>query len=436
MFQRKNAVLAAVAGLLASCGFAMADELQTPSLSLSPVVNAADTGTMPTNLMSALDKVGAGSAFKQAGLNASGFVEAGYTYNHRHHSNDAPILPGPFNTEVGNHFMMNQLDLQLSRDVATDKFDVGGLIEVMYGTDAGKIHSSGLSFNGHDPTTDNDPAEAGLDDTNRAFYQFDLTQAYLTVNVPVGSGLKLTIGKFVSLLGAETINPTGNLFYSHSWAFSAVNYTNTGVLGTYKVNDMLTVTAGFSRGWDMTLEDNHACALDAIGSFVITPMKDVTVSVNWSVGPENWFDTSHYRTVIDPVAWWKVSDQLKLGFEGIYVYDGGRQAFFDTSTDTLVTHAYGDVWGGVLYASYMVNDMFTINGRAEKFHAYLSPSNTNIYDITLGATITPFPKDPLGQNLSFRPEVRYDYCEDRIFSQSNGAFHDQLTFAADVIFKF
>jgi hypothetical protein len=431
MFHRKDAILAAIAGVLATCGFAMADDIQAPKLSLAPTVTADDAAAAPEGLLQQqIDKVGAGSAFKQAGLSVSGFLEAGYTYNHRKHTSDEPILPGPFNHEVGNHFMMNQLDLQIARTVATDKFDVGGLVEVIYGTDAAFTHSSGMGFNGHDPTTDNDPAETGVGDTYRANYQFDVLQAYLTINVPVGNGLKITAGKFVSLLGAETINPTGNLFYSHSWAFSAVNYTDTGILGTYKVNDMLTVTAGVTRGWDMSLEDTNG-AIDATGSFAITPMKNVNVALNWSVGPENFDDSSHYRTVIDPVVWWQMTDAFKLGFEGIYEYDGGRQGFAPT-----LSHAYGDYWGGVVYASYMINDYVTLNGRFEKAHIYLTPSNTNIYDVTAGVTITPFPKDPIGSNLMIRPEVRYDYCEDKIFSIGSGAFHDQLTFAADVIFKF
>jgi len=432
MFHRKDAILAAIAGVLATCGFAMADDIQAPKLSLSPTVTAEDATAPEGLLMTEVDKVGVGTPFHQAGLSVSGFVEGGYTYDHRHHASEGPILPGPFNHEVGNHVMMNQLDLQIARTVATDKFDVGGLIEVIYGTDAAFTHSSGLGFNGHDPTTDNNPPENGVGDTYRANYQFDLLQAYLTINVPVGNGLKLTAGKFVSLLGAETINPTGNLFYSHSWAFSAVNYTDTGVLGTYKVNDMLTVTAGFTRGWDMSLEDTNG-AIDATGSFAITPMKNVNVALNWSVGPENFDDSSHYRTVIDPVIWWQVTDALKLGFEGIYEYDGGRQG--DASAG--LSHAYGDYWGGVGYASYTVNDYVTVNGRVEKAHIYLSPSSTNVYEGTLGVTLTPFPKDPIGANLMFRPEVRYDWCEDRIFSPSGtGAFKDQLTFAADVIFKF
>ena len=60
----------------------------------------------------------------------------------------------------------------------------------------------------------------------------------------------------------------------------------------------------------------------------------------------------------------------------------------------------------------------------------------NVYSTTVGVTIKPLPKDPIGKNLSIRPEVRYDFSEDEIFSAGNDSFKDQLTFGADIIFKF
>src|SRR4051812_47953688 len=192
MIYRKDAVLVAVASLLASCGFAMADttEATDTKLSLDPRVMTVADAPPAAPLMGLLDKAGAGSTLSSAGLNVYGWIEAGYTYNHRHHGDDGPIAPGPFNHEVGNHFMMNQLDLRIERAVDTTKLDVGGMIELLYGTDAGFTHSSGWGFNGNDPTDDNNPFDA-VPDKYRANYQFDVLQAYIDVNLPVGNGLKI-----------------------------------------------------------------------------------------------------------------------------------------------------------------------------------------------------------------------------------------------------
>ena len=53
------------------------------------------------------------------------------------------------------------------------------------------------------------------------------------------------------------------------------------------------------------------------------------------------------------------------------------------------------------------------------------------FEATLGLSITPFPKT-LGQNLVIRPEVRFDYAEDRVF---NGDYN-QFTFGLDAYFTF
>jgi Putative beta-barrel porin-2, OmpL-like. bbp2 len=465
MYYRK-AVLFAVASVLASSGFARADVTPQTTLSLDPTIITADAAASDrAPLMMALDKVGMAKPLDDLKLNIYGWVEAGYTYNHRHFSNpginfDAPssgtpnsyILPGPFNHEVGNHFMLNQVDLRFERIPDSTKFDVGGLVEIMYGTDASIIHSSGLNFGGTDPTTDGNPSDQ-VNDKFQANYGFDITQAYVDVNLPVGNGLKIRVGKFVTLLGNETIDPRGNLFYSHSYIFNALPFTQTGVLGFYQINDQWSVVAGITRGWDMTLEDNGVCAIDGLGQIAWTPNKQLSITLNWNVGPQNFADSSHYRTVIDPIITWKATNQLTLTAEALYIYDGGMNA-----EEASGTHAYGDVWGAAVYASYVVNDYVTANGRFEKFHSYSesvgplgdtsdSQSNfgfnengnvptINIYSATLGVTITPMPKDAILKNLSIRPEIRYDFSEDHVFKAGNGTFKDQLTFAADVIFKF
>lgn len=464
MFQRK-AVVMAVASLLASSGFAVAadsSELKSAGLTLQPVVTADDAAAPQAPLMMGLDKIGAAKPLSDLGINIYGFIESGYTYNHRHdHSNSfGLILPGPFNHEYGNHYMLNQLDLRFERIVDSKKWDIGGLVEVMYGSDAARIHSSGLGYNGSDGTDNNTPTDANAVNNLHPIWQFDIPQAYIDVNAPLGNGLKVRIGKFATLLGYETIDPRTNAFYSHSYLFSMIPFTQTGILGFYQINDQWSVIAGITRGWDQTLEDGGpdggTCAIDGLGQILWTPNKQWSVALNWSTGPENFNDTSHYRTAIDPIITWHATDKLTLALEGLYVYDGGRNG--DKATGGTVSHAYGDTWGFAGYASYVINDYVTANLRLEKAHTYVAgldgfaftPNSgsqigpfangvptLNMYEATLGVTITPFPKDPIGSNLSIRPEVRYDCSEDHIYENgTTHTFKDQLTFAADVIFKF
>jgi len=173
---------------------------------------------------------------------------------------------------------------------------------------------------------------------------------------------------------------------------------------------------------------------------------------NFTVGPENGaypaggqkHDSGHYRVALDPIVYWQVTKALKVGVEGLYVYDGGVNG--DGVSDT---HHYGDIWGAAAYAGYTVNDYFTVNGRLEKAHVNLrsaagfDPSflsePISLYEVTLGVTITPMPKDPYLKGLIVRPEIRYDFTDSsRGAYTANGgnSYQDQLTFAADVIFAF
>jgi len=443
MFHRKDAVFMAVAGLLASCGFAMAEttEVKTPSLSLEPTVaTAQDAGAPSAPLMMGLDKIGAAKPLQDWGINIYGWVEAGYTYNHRHAGSSRPIAPGPFNHEVGNHFMLNQVDLRFERLVDSKKFDVGGLVELLYGSDAARIHSTGLGYNGTDATDDGRPADEARTFANyHPILQFDIPQAYVDVNIPVGNGLKVRAGKFVTLLGYETIDPRGNPFYSHSYLFSAIPFTQTGIMTFYSFNEQWSMALGVTRGWDIATEDTNGCAIDVLGQVAYVPNKQMSFYLNFVSGPETAGDTSHYRTAINPIFVWQVTDKAKVGVEGLYVYDGSFQSFDNPITGMRVSHAYGDVWGAALYGQYVINDYVTANVRLEKAHTFLTPSSTNFYEVTLGVTVKPLPKDPIGQNLSFRPEIRYDYCEDHVFNNGSNdgrGFKDQLTFGCDVIFTF
>jgi len=449
MFYRKDVVLMAVAGLLASSGYAMAESQS--SLSLDPRVLTADDAAPQAPLMSMLGKAGVDQKALM-GFNIYGWVESGYTYNHRKGGSgngSTGIIPGPFNHEVGNHYMLNQVDIRFERQIVDPKkFDVGGMIEVVYGTDPGFLHSSGMPFNGNDPSDNGSPADP-VADKYRANYQFDVLQAYVDVSLPVGNGLTIRTGKFVTVLGYETIDPRGNPFYSHSYSFNALPFTATGVMAMYQVNDSLKVSAGISRGWDQTLEDSGPaggkCYPDALGNITWTINPQMTAVLNWNVGPQNFNDTSHYRTVINPILFYQVTDALKIGVEGLYIYDGGLNG--DVASGGTVSHAYGDVWAVDVYAGYKVNDYLTVNGRFEKYHTSATGLGAvtatdlgarSIYSITLGTTIVPLPKDPWGKNISVRPEIRYDFTDSSAgpFSAQGRTFKDQLTFGADVIVTF
>ncbi len=394
-----------------------ADELTltptvTKPLYLQDTAPAAEPPAKP--LAGALDKAG----IKTGPFAVYGFAEGSYTYSF---SNP----PGNFITgrvfDIDNQeVMLNQLDLIVEKTVdaaaaAKDKkFDIGGRMEWVYGNDARFIHSNGLNFYG--------AATPQLSPDN----QLDLVQAYVDFAVPVGNGLTIRAGKFVTLLGYETINPTTNPLYSHSYMFGyAIPFTHTGVLGMYNLTDKMTLTAGITRGWDQALEDNNEDP-DYTGQIKYVFNEKLTGYLNVITGPEQTDNNSNYRTVFDGIIVWSIDDHWSVVGNADYGWEADAAA--DGSDAT---------WYGVAgYVGYKVNNMFTLNARLEYFNDDDGARGlgTTVYEATAGVSIKPMPNSEIGQNLVIRPELRYDYGDDPIFD--GGTDDYQWTAAVDAIFTF
>jgi hypothetical protein len=419
MLCRNAGVSVAVLSLLASAGFAFADQgtVAAPKMSIAPTALNLDAAAPSAPLMAGLEAVGVGKPLEDAGINIYGYIEAGYTYNQRENQFKGEInriTPGAFNYQHTNSVMLNQVSLFIEKKVDSTKaaFDVGGKVWVMYGTDSDVTRSNGMQI------------YAGMDAFSPT-YQFDFPEAYIDVAVPV-NGLSFRVGKFATLIGNEYLNPTLNPFYSRSWLYASEPITQTGVLADWIINPQWEVKAGVTRGWDQALKDSNG-APDFLGEVVWTASDTLTATFNTSVGPEDAGDTGHYRVLLNPIVSYTGFGALSLAAEGLYVEDGAINA----------TGGYGDYYGAALYAGYKINSMFTLNARGEGTHFFTTPVNVNIFELTLGVTITPLPDNQWFSGLEVRPEVRYDWADKTAFATGTGqAWHDQLSYAIDVIYKF
>lgn len=364
----------------------------------------------PPALMGALGAAGIAKPMNDLGINAGGWVEASYTYDFGNAAGGA--LAGRVFDDKAQDPTLNQVALWVEKTVDAKKFDIGFRIEGMYGSDGRFVHANGLDFYGGDSPQ--------LYPEN----QLDLTQAY--VDIGIGGGLKVRAGKFVTLLGYETINPTVDPLYSHAYLFGfAIPFTHTGVLGIWQINDNVTVTGGVTRGWEQSTKDNNDM-IDFLGQVAWKMNDKLTLTVGGVSGPEQTDNNSDYRSVLDVIATYAATDKLSFTVNGDYGYES------DAAADG------GDAsWYGVAgYTTYKVNDMFAVQARLEWFE---DPDGarglgTTAWEGTLGLNIKPFPNAKYVSGLMFRPEVRYDYANDAIFD--GGSDHSQITVGGDVILTF
>jgi hypothetical protein len=420
MSHRKGAAVLAASALLACAGLVRAEPQAVSAatasgLSIDRPVHLADTGPADSSLMGVADKIGVGKSLNDFGLTIGGYIEGGVTYNFRNtHINQGRV----FDFEAQDP-TLNQAVIYIDKtiDFKKKEFQVGGHIEMMYGADARLIHANGVM----------DSPSLGSGPEN----QFDPTQFYLDVFLPVGNGLNIRAGKFVTLLGQEVINPTGNALYSHSYLFGfAIPFTHMGAYGTYAINDSLTVDFGGSRGWEQGFKDNNGDSIDIFGrvTWMINEKSGTKLLVTGIGGPERANNSDDYRYVLDVIFTTKLSDQLVMTVNGDWGYEDG--AAIDGSSAQ---------WYGVAsYLTYNVNDMFAINARGEWFE---DPDGArglgtlgSVWEVTVGLDIKPLASNKNFASLHIRPEIRWDYSNDPFFA--GGTKHDQWTAAVDAVFGF
>jgi hypothetical protein len=417
MSHRNRAAVVAASAVLACAGLVSRAAEPTPvtadALSLATTPRyLADTGPSDASIMGLADKLGVAGPLKDYGLTIGGYVEASWTYNFR----NVQVNEGRgFDFETQDP-TLNQLVVYIDKGVDFKKkeFQVGGHAELMWGADARSIHANGI-FD-HYSTAD------GPEN------QFDPTQFYLDFFLPVGNGLNIRAGKFVTLVGQETINPTSNLFYSHSYLFLFGPFTHLGAYATYALNDNVSVDFGISRGWEQGFEDNNHDAIDVFGRVSWTLNPKSMLAVTAIGGPERAGETGDYRYLLDVVYNTALSDQLSLALNADIGWEENGGINGEDAT-----------WYGVAgYLSYKVSDMIAVNARGEWFE---DPDGNRgigttaaLWSATLGVDIHPLVSNQTFASLRIRPELRYDYANDAFFA--GGAKHDQWTFGVDAIFGF
>ena len=199
-----------------------------------------------------------------------------------------------------------------------------------------------------------------------------LQQGYLTAVLPIGQGLTVDVGKFVTHMGNEVIESKDNWNYSRSFLFAyAIPYYHTGVRLTYPVSTALSATLHILNGWNSTIDNNHSQTLGLTLNY--TASSSTSIVFNGISGFEQPFLAPYgKKDVADFIVTETVNDNLTLAINADY----GQERLGGSAGPLMM-------WKGIdLYEKYTLGPKSDIALREE---VYSDP-----YLYTLTGAPTPF----------------------------------------------
>ncbi len=215
-------------------------------------------------------------------------------------------------------YTFNAAEFSIKKD-PSEKYPFGYGLVITAGIDSQKNHSFGIFRDEKDAFP------------FRNTEKFDLLEAYVSGLVPVGSGLTLKAGKFVTLLGYEVIESPNNLNFSRGYLFAlAIPLTHTGGLASYTFTDWFNMTAGVVLGWDDSKNVNDSVSYT--GQFAFTPLKDFTANLNWIVGPEQ-IDPRRFDDNVARDSRTYVNSHLRYVLDFVFAYTGFKNLTLALNVD-------------------------------------------------------------------------------------------------------
>lgn len=320
----------------------------------------------------------------------SGLVDAYYTYNFNEPKTGEFTPLRNFDVRH-NQFSVSLLEFAMNKAaVAEDR--IGFRFDLQYGQLA-------QIFNG-------DPLD------NNALV--NVQQAYVSYLAPVGSGLTLDVGKFVTPAGFEPTESKDNNNYSRAFLYALGPYYHVGARLAYTINDKVAVGGMIVNGWNATGDNNAGKTVG--GSVTLKPTSKLTIVENVIVGPEQTDNTDDIRTFSDTVVAVTVNDKVTAGLNYDFAKDG------DIS------------WQGVaLYLRGQLTPVFALAPRFEWYDdtdGFVTGTAQALKEFTMTAELKH------SQGLIFRAEYRRDWSDQDYFMKNGAMVDNQNTFTIAFIYGF
>jgi len=309
-------------------------------------------------------------------------------------------------------FNLNVVSLTLEKPLEDGAWSAGYRVQLLMGPDANALASSS-SFG---PISD-----------------FAVKEANVALRAPIGNGLDVRMGVWTELLGYEVTESFLNPNYSRSWGFFLEPVIHTGVLASYKFNDVVSASAGVTdngvasnavnsrSGIDSKKSYTGLVALTAPESFGAFKGAVLTLSAldSATVGRMNAVNYYAGITAPTPIKW------LSVGIADDYRANGQFDHSYENAAD--------------LYVLCQVTEDLKLAGRTE-----YATGSTGAWGVVpaagahnvelLGETFTA--EYARWKNVVTRGELRWDHSLTGQPMFGDGNQKNAVSLTLDVVYKF
>jgi len=385
-----------------------------------------------TSVAQAEEKLMLGSQAELTSTTINGYVSTSAHWDFGRRNELANTRGYSYSAGKGDGFNLDVVDISLEKALDESEWAAGYKAELWFGPDAQGIGSQLAAATG----------------------DVAIKQAYVALRTPVGNGIDWKIGVFDTIIGYEASNAGDNPNYSRSWGYSIEPTQHTGILGSYRFCDTVSVNFGIANTWNATINGRDSGNVDASKAF----MGSVTLTAPESFGflqggslyagfvhgkqsgvvTDQSARTSYYvgATVPTPV------EGLKAGVAFDYVdLNEGNPTYNASSTHALAA-----------YLSFAATEKLTVHTRID----YLSLGGDGLTTSAAGSNLLGNPAFAAGddflsttltadyqlwKNVISRVEFRWDHDLDEGSATAgdhfrSGTHTDEMSVMANIIYKF
>jgi hypothetical protein len=247
-----------------------------------------------------------------------------------------------------------------------------------------------------------------------------IQHASISYLAPVGSGLRLDLGKFATHLGVESIESIKNRNFSHTYGYTyAIPFQDSGLRANYVFSPKLYGELYVLRGWNVTTDNNGRPSYGLTLGW--TPSSRWSVTANYLGGPERNGDDRDRRDLGDLAVVCALTPTLQAALGA----DVGRDR-------NAVSPGRDATWSGAVF--YLRKSLAERYFPTLRLEVYDDPDGFTTGVAQRVAALTLTGDTRLGSRKGFarlllRPELRYDRSSAPFFSR-DGQFRarrDQAT---------